>query len=376
MVVMMQKSGRIIIDCSTVNSDLLYKVGVVIPDPFIYFQIEDMEGVIVKCLEYSRVKKFAKKNINVFLPEEISGSADLMSNKDVLKGLIDKYSINCFEVAENFPVVYADYLRKLGLTVKVIGGCFFPEREAKSPEEIINIREAAKVVESCMYRAESIIKESSVNDNNILIWNNEVLTSEILHKEINLEAVKHDAVAQDTIAASGKDSSQPHNAGSGSVKADVPIVVDIFPRMNKTGYWGDMTRTFVKGQAPEIVKKAYAAVKIAKNETKKIMKSGVDPAKVHNLAVEILDKHGFKTGNKDGEFYGFFHSLGHGVGLDIHEPPLVGARALKPLVLNSVVTVEPGVYYEKWGGVRLEDMVIVNENGIECITDYPENLEI
>jgi Xaa-Pro aminopeptidase len=372
----MQKSGRIIIDSSTTNSDLLYKVGVVIPDPFIYFQINDTEGVIVKCLEYSRVKKFAKKNIKVFSPEEIIGSSEPAQNKDVLKSLIEKYNVNYFDVAENFPVAYADYIRGLGVTLKVVEGCFFPEREIKDELEISYIREAAKVVENCMRRAENIIRESSVNNEDFLVWNDEILTSEILHKEINLEVVKHAAVAQDTIAASGKDSSQPHNVGSGPVKAGVPIVVDIFPRMNKTGYWGDMTRTFVKGEASEVVKKAYEAVKIAKNETEKIIKSGGDPAAVHNLAVDILDKHGFKTGNKDGEFYGFFHSLGHGVGLDIHEPPLVGARALKPFLLNSVVTVEPGVYYEEWGGVRLEDMVIIKEDGIEVMTEYPEILEI
>ena len=373
----MQSNGRIIIDCSTTNSDLLYKVGVVVQDPFIYFQIGNTEGVIVKSLEYSRVKKFAGKNIEVFLPEEIADSADSgKNNKNILKCLIKKYNVNCFEVPETFPVLYADFIRDSGVKVKVIEGCFFPEREVKDELEIKHLREAVKTVELCMLRAENIIKESSVDKDNILVWNSKILTSETLHKEINLEAVKNDAVAQDTIAASGSDSSQPHNVGAGPIKAGTPIVVDIFPRMNKTGYWGDMTRTFVKGKAPEIVKKAYYAVKKAKERAKEMIKAGGIPADVHNSAEGVLNSEGFKTGKKDGEFYGFFHSLGHGVGLDLHEYPLVGGKTLKPFLINSVVTVEPGVYYKEWGGIRLEDMVIVMENGIECITDYPEILEI
>ena len=368
--------GRIIIDCSTTNSDLLYKIGIVIPDPFIYFQINSTEGVVVKSLEYARVKKFAKKGIQVFLPKDITGSDDLALSKDVIKSLIKKYEITSFEVAENFPVVYADFIRNINVEVNVVEGCFFPEREIKVEQEIKNIKEAARVVELCMRRAENIIKEAVIKKDNFLIWNNEKLTSEILQREINLEAVKNDAVAQDTIAAAGNDSSQPHNVGSGPIKAGEPIVIDIFPRMDKTGYWGDMTRTFVKGQAPETVKKAYIAVKEAKEKTKELIKVGGNPSEAHNLAVNILNEHGFKTGIEDGEYYGFFHSLGHGVGLDIHESPLIGARTTEPFKMNSVVTVEPGVYYSDWGGVRLEDMVIVKDDGIECITGYPEVLEI
>jgi Xaa-Pro aminopeptidase len=373
----MHKTGKVLIDCSTTNSDLLYRVGVVIPDPFIYFQIDDTEAVIVRSLEYSRVKKFSKKNIQVFLPEEIVDSPDLaLNNKNILKGLLKKYNVSCMKVPELFPVVYADSIRDVGVNVEIVEGSFFPEREVKNELELASIREAVKVVELCMLHAENIIKESSVDDDNILKWNGNILTSEILHKEINLQAVKYDAVALDTIVASGVDSSQPHNVGAGPIKSGTPIVVDIFPRMNKTGYWGDMTRTFVKGKAPDIVKRAYEAVKEAKSRSKEMIKVGEKPATVHNLALEILNNAGFPTGKKDGEFYGFFHSLGHGVGLDIHESPLVGARTLKPFAKNSVITVEPGVYYKEWGGIRLEDMVIVKENGVECITDYPEKLEI
>ena len=374
----MSCKGEILYDSSTVNSDLLYKVGVFVPDPFLYFKVEDKEYVVVKSLEYGRVKEHAKSSINVLLPEDvIEGKSSSVDEKALIKAVIEKYRIEEFRVPEKFPVYLADHIRSLNVNLDVVAGDFYPDRICKYSDEVINIREAARGVEYCMSRVEDILREATVDGDGNLIWNNNFLTSEILHKEVNIAAVKKNATAVDTIAASGIDGSQPHNVGSGIIKEGEPIVVDIFPRMNKTGYWGDMTRTFVKGTAPEIVKQAYKAVFAAKKVAIDAMKAGVKASDMHSLAKTTLEEHGFLTGRDDsGEYYGFFHSLGHGVGLDIHEAPLLGLSNNKDLKENSVVTVEPGVYYKEWGGIRLEDMVLVKKDGVEIITDYPEVLEI
>jgi len=232
------------------------------------------------------------------------------------------------------------------------------------------------LTEKTMFRAESVIRESTIQDDGKLFWQGKELTSEIIKREINIEAVRGDAAALATIVACGKHGSQPHNTGSGVIMAGQPIVVDIFPRVESNGYWGDMTRTFVKGKAEKRVREAYAAVKGARDFAKGYIKAGVIPSELHKKVVAYLEDKGFKTGKSENSYFGFFHGLGHGLGLEIHEQPSVGSVNDKPLEVNNVVTVEPGVYYPEWGGVRLEDVVVVKENGIESFTDYPDCLEI
>lgn len=372
----MERNARLIIDNSLVNSDLLYKTGFIAPDPFIYTEIKGKESIIVSILEYQRAKDQVKDGISVYLINEFVEGEKLKDHKSVLAGIIKKFNISSLEVPGSFHVKYADFLRSLNLKLNVIDGYFFPEREVKSLAEINLISDACRIVEKAMKRAETIISESTVNNNYTLEWNNTILTSETLRKEINLEIVKNNAIGTDTIAASGIQSSQPHNVGNGPIKCNVPIVIDIFPRVNNTGYWGDMTRTFVKGKASKVVKNAYKAVKEAKSVVKRTMKEGIISADLQRLAVEVLKEYGFDTGIKDSIHYGFIHSLGHGVGLDIHEKPLIGVTNTNPLKKNNTVTVEPGLYYPEWGGVRLEDLVLVTEDGIKCLNNYEESLEI
>ncbi len=171
-------------------------------------------------------------------------------------------------------------------------------------------------------------------------------------------------------------SAKPHCKGSGILKAHEPIVIDIFPRLASSGYWGDLTRTVVKGSAPEIVKKAFNAVLEAREKAKEALKAGVIPAEIHQLATDILTQHGFHTGADEQGNYGFFHGLGHGVGLETHEAPRLSSGNFTPLKGNEIITVEPGVYYPQWGGIRLEDMVVIRPDGAECLNKIATFLEI
>ncbi|MCF7889064.1 MAG: hypothetical protein K9L78_02995, partial [Victivallales bacterium] len=134
---MKNNDGHLIIGASTVNSDLLYKVGVSVPDPIIYFKISDKEGVVVKRLEYERFKKSIKDNIPVFLPQDIvENSCAVPDEVKVLEEIIKKYKVQSFEVQKKFPIYYADLLRKLGVELKIAKGDFFPERKIKTKSEI------------------------------------------------------------------------------------------------------------------------------------------------------------------------------------------------------------------------------------------------
>jgi len=186
-----------------------------------------------------------------------------------------------------------------------------------------------------------------------------------------------DPVASGTICAGGSQSACPHDAGSGVLYAGTPIVMDVFPRSMTSGYWGDLTRTMVKGRAPEVVKRAYHAVLEAREHAKTLIRPGAVPEEIHNAAAAMLEKRGFLTGRNDVGDFGFFHGLGHGVGLEIHEAPRLSLRNRTPLKGGEIVTVEPGLYYPEWGGIRLEDMVYVEPSGAcRCLTQVEDFLEI
>lgn len=355
---------------------MLYATGFRAPDPFIYFAMGGKKGIIVSVLEYDRAMTERKPDINVFRYENFIKHGR-RGMGDILRVLAASLKVKTFKVPGSFPLLLADYLRKHGLEVKPAIGEFFPEREFKTEIEIIYLRDAQQIAGRAMRRAENILREAEFDRKGGLTWRKMPLTSEILRSEINLELVRNGAIAFSTIVAGGKQGAEPHNEGSGPLLAAFPIVIDIFPRISATGYCGDITRTFVKGKAPAVVKKAYDAVLKARESCKKMIKVGVNPVSVHEHAVSVLEKKGFKTGQReDGKSYGFFHGLGHGIGLEVHESPRMNLRNSKPFKGGEIVTVEPGLYYPEWGGIRLEDVVVVRSGHAECLTDYPNQLEI
>jgi Xaa-Pro aminopeptidase len=227
-----------------------------------------------------------------------------------------------------------------------------------------------------MNNTADILAEASVDPKGRLRWNGSLLTSEILRSEIELFLKKNACTASRTITACGKPAAEPHNVGSGVVMAGETIIVDIFPRSDSNGYWGDMTRTFVKGKAPAKVKRAFDAVFEAKEKARKAAKAGVSASFLHEMAFKVLEKRNFPTGFKGGRHFGFIHGLGHGVGLDIHEAPRVSPLNKEPLVAGNVVTIEPGLYYSEWGGVRIEDLIVITEDGSDTLNDPSAVLEI
>ena len=178
-----------------------------------------------------------------------------------------------------------------------------------------------------------------------------------------------------TIIASGDQCCDPHNEGSGPVKAHSSIIFDIFPRSQKTGYFGDLSRTVVRGRASERLKAAYATVQAGQQIAYRNIKNGVSGRDIHQKILDLFAARGFPTGRIDGRMQGFFHGTGHGLGLDIHEPPRI-SPAEATLRTGHVVTVEPGLYYLGMGGVRLEDVVVVTGKGNRNLTRAPQFLEI
>lgn len=368
----MEKFIRLITGSGENCADIRYATGISTPDDFIFFEYGNSRCAIMSALEIDRAKANAKPGVEV-IPESSFGK---ITRTNICSAIAEKCQCRNFIVPDSFPLGLADKMRQAGLTVVPDDRSFFPEREFKSDSEVRFIIEAQRAAEAGVAQAVEILRQSEINGDELL-WNGKLLTSEILRAEIDSAILRCGMLPTGTICAGGSQGAQPHNAGSGPLKANAPIVMDIFPRSPVTGYWGDLTRTVVRGKASDIVKRAYEAVLEAREYAKTLIKTGAYGAAIHCAAEGILEKHHFFTGaNEQGQF-GFFHGLGHGVGLEIHEAPRLSPRAKTALKGGEVVTVEPGLYYPEWGGIRLEDLVYLPKEGSAvCLTEAPDFLEI
>ena len=369
----MSRVGKLMISSGEKSPDMRYASGVSTPDDIIWFQADSVKGVIASPLEFDRLKADGRCDTTVFPIDEFNGPHYL----DILKNLAQRYRLDGFVVPENFPLLMADRLRENGLSVEAVEEGFFPEREFKTLDEVAKITSSLRAAEAGCRRAFEVLRESGVDNDGKLVWQGEVLTSEILRSEIDCTMLKMGCLPTGTICAGAAQGAQPHNQGSGPLYANTPIVMDIFPKSSVTGYWGDLTRTVVRGRAQDVVKKAYDAVLEARELAKTLVNIGADPSAIHAAAASAMEKRGFMTGVSDSGNYGFFHGLGHGVGLDIHEAPRLSPRNSQPLRGGEVITIEPGLYYPEWGGIRLEDMAYIAPSGkVETLTEIETFLEL
>jgi Xaa-Pro aminopeptidase len=287
-----------------------------------------------------------------------------------------RLNIRRVSVPEQFSLGMARGLERAGFTVEVLKQPAYPRRLIKSEAEINCITEVQRQVERAMRAAEAMLRRSRIKKNRLVLAGR-TLTAEDLRRVINLTLMEAGIVAAQTVVAPGDQAVDPHNLGSGPIRPHQPVVVDIFPRSSISQYFADMTRTVLKGRPSAALWKQYRAVLRAQKIALSMIRPGVAVRTVHRAVAECFERLGYPTGEKDGRLQGFTHSTGHGVGLQIHEPPKIGL--VPPTVRfrkGMVVTVEPGLYYLGTGGVRLEDLVVVVEQGIRNLTRYPKTLAI
>jgi Xaa-Pro aminopeptidase len=294
----------------------------------------------------------------------------------VIRAVLKDNQAKKVNVPQSFPFGLARQLRDLKVKVKLCKNGCFPSRELKTPEEIKKISAALMMAEVGLSEGIQTLKRAKVDRNRRLVYNNAPLTSERLRAIIDTAIIQAGGFANHTIVASGDQACDPHEKGYGPIKANVPIILDVFPRSQKTGYFGDITRTVVKGRASESVRKMYHCVAHAQDVAFKHLQNGASGREIHTMVSDYFDSQGFKTGKENGRMQGFFHSTGHGVGLEIHESPSLGKNSKDAMRAGHVVTVEPGLYYVGVGGVRLEDMAYVTRKGPKNLTKFEKVLEI
>ena len=358
---------------------MLYATGFFVPDPFIFFQHRGRKYVVMSDLEIDRAKKQAEVDHVLSLSLYQKRLREIGKNSpttvDVLEIVLRERGIHSLTVPANFPVLLTDELRSRDFFLQVKMDPFFSERERKRADEVKKIRDSLRVAELGLDAGIKALKKAKIGRDRYLYLNGSRLTSEAIKTIVNTTIMAQGWVPSHTIVSSGDQCCDPHHEGSGPLKADTSIIFDIFPRSQKSGYFGDLSRTVVRGRAPERLKKAYVTVQAGQEVAFRLIRNGAKGKEIHEKILALFEQRGFSTGKIDGRMQGFFHGTGHGLGLDIHEPPRI-ASTEATLRTGHVVTVEPGLYYLGMGGVRLEDVVLVTKNGNRNLTRYPQFLEI
>lgn len=375
----MKKDTLLIIDTTENNADLLYRTNFFVPDPVLYIEHNGEKILLLSDLEIDRGREEATVNrvlsLSDYQKKLISKKRKRIRFVDIVDEVLKDLKIKKALVPGMFPAKYADELRKRGYTIKVSQEePFFKERLVKTPKEIASLKDALRKTARAMDLAIRMVASSEIKRNK-LYMNGQALTSEKIKGEINSELSRMSYHASHTIVASGVQSSMPHHSGEGPIFADKPLIIDIFPRSQDTGYFGDMTRTVIRGEPSEKLIKMYNTVLAGQKLGISMIKDGVKSKDVHTAIVEYFNECGFETGNISGKQQGFIHSTGHGLGLEIHEPPRIGMGD-EILREGNVVTVEPGLYYEKIGGIRIEDVVVVEKKGCTNLTKYPKRFRV
>ena len=367
----------LIVAASETDPDMLYATKFWAPDPFIFLERNGKRTLVLSDLEIDRGRKQAKADEFISLNQlerEMQGkSKKAPPYEKVLAHFLQKRGVRSTIVPANFPLGYAQELAANKIRVQTTNGLFWPEREAKSENEVEMIGRALRITEKGLKRAIEVLKASKPGPGKRLRWNGKTLTSEMLRAEIDSAILRAGGIPTGTIVAGGDQACDPHERGFGPLYANSLIILDVFPRDAKTGYFGDMTRTVLRGHASEAQRKLWETVKAGQLLALKKIKAGVEGMTIHKAIQELFAKRGFPTEVRKGKNVGFFHGTGHGLGLEIHEHPRLQKVTLKD---RQVLTVEPGLYYPGLGGARQEDVVVVTKIGCKILSRFPKQLEI
>jgi Xaa-Pro aminopeptidase len=360
------------------DANMLYAAGFFVPDPFIFFQHKKIKHIVMSDLEIDRAKKQAKADRVLSLSlyqRKLRKLGKTPGIIDILDLLFRERGIRTLIVPANFSALLADQLRAKGFSVQIKRDPFWPKRETKNNLEVKQITESLHIATLGLQAGIRMLKRTTTKRDGYLYLNGTRLTSEMLKTAVNTTIMAQGWVPSHTIISSGNQCVDPHNEGSGPVKANTSIIFDIFPRSQHNGYFGDLSRTVVRGRASDKLKEIYATVQAGQQIGYRQIRDGVNGKDVHQNILDMFAARGFPTGRINGRMQGFFHGTGHGLGLDIHEPPRI-APIDAILKTGHVVTVEPGLYYIGVGGVRLEDVVLVTAKGNRNLTNCPQFLEI
>ncbi|MDR2430050.1 MAG: Xaa-Pro peptidase family protein [Puniceicoccales bacterium] len=362
------------------NADMRWFSRFHASDPLLALSAKGKKIGVVSLLEVTRARKESVFDEVLNLQDLLAGVRASNANAgiaEVVLALAARHGVNAFAVPSDFPASLYQRITALGLRLDIGEAPFFRRRVVKSAGEIAAIRAANRASSAGFKAVEKILAGSEIRRGNV--WHGgRALTSERLKTAVEQACLSAGALnVAGLIVAAADQAVDCHCSGSGVIPANALIVVDVFPRSSATGYFGDMTRTYLKGRATAEQRRLVGTVRAAQQAALAAIKPGRSGAAVYKVVKDFFEAAGYATAVNAANGYqeGFFHGLGHGLGLDVHEEPSLGARGVAPLRAGMVVTVEPGLYYLGLGGCRIEDVVVVTATGCELLSRHPYRWE-
>jgi Xaa-Pro aminopeptidase len=353
-------------------------------DSFVYAEVDGRRVVAISAMEGSRIEALGT-GLEVRPYQELGVDELLRSGLDVhevrielARRFVRGLGIVHASVPQAFPVRAADTLRADGVELTVDQKLFDGRRRVKSQHELAGIRRAQAASEAAMGSARDLLRRSEPHGGGRAI-DGQPLTCELLKERIQAVLLAHGALAQEIIVSHGPQTAIAHDNGSGAIAADDVVLVDLFPKDTESACFADMTRTFALGEVTEELYRWHGHCKEALDLALTLVRPGANGGDVYREVCALFEARGYPTNltKQPGEILreGFNHPLGHGVGLEAHESPGLG-RAKDELVAGDVIAIEPGLYREGLGGIRLEDLVLVTDDGYELLTDFPYDVRI
>lgn len=365
-----------------VNNALYHTIRFLVGDPAAFIEWPTgKRSLILRDIEMERARKSARVD-DVHCPADFAPPAGLSGDRETATAQALAECLARKDVTEvlsdrTLPLIYADHLAQRGIAVGYDPDLGVAARRRKDDQEVAWLRHAQQITERVMRRACETIARAEARRGGILFHDGSELTSERVRFLIDVWLLELGFQNQESILAGGPQGADCHCLGFGPFCTGQPVIVDIFPQDRQTRYHGDCTRTVVHGEIPDDVARMHAAVIKAKREATAACRAGVTGEAVHAATIQAIESAGFRMGlpkPEDPETYcAMTHGTGHGIGLDIHEPPLLD-RGGPELVVGDVLTIEPGLYCRAIGGLRVEDMVVVREQGCENFNELPEGL--
>jgi Xaa-Pro aminopeptidase len=365
------------------SPEMRHEVPIPIPDPFLYAEHDGKRHVVASSFELDRIAEVAPgldiTPLEEFGIDELYAqglSRDLIDLEVVLRAT-QRFGIGEAAVPPTFPLELADHLRAKGIGITSEREHFVARRRVKNEAELAGIRRAQRAAEAAMGAARELLRAAE-RQNGSLVVDGEALTCERIKLAVEQAFTANGAFADEFIVSHGPQTAIGHDMGSGPIAPDEPVCLDLFPRDRESGCFADMTRTFVVGEPSEELLEYHRLCREALDRSVAAVKPGIAGSELNRICCDVFEEHGYPTllSKEPGEVLkdGFYHSLGHGVGLEVHEQPTLG-RGPGELVAGDVIAVEPGLYRNGYGGCRLEDLVLVTEEGPEVLTEYPYDLK-
>jgi len=374
----------VLIHAATTSPAMRHEVPLAVPDPFLYVEHGGRRYVVVTAFETERIGA-AAPDVEAMPPERFGIDELLRGGTHPDEAWLEVYTralreigVTGATVPHDFPLELADHLRAQGIELATDHELFDARRRSKTPTEVAGLRRAQRACEAALDTARELLRGAAATNGGALLLDGEPLTCERIKVEMQRVFVTHGVVADEFIVAHGAQGAVGHDMGSGPVSAGEAIVFDLWPRDGETAVYTDMTRTYVVGEVPDELREYHRLCKEALDRTTAAAGPGVNGRDLMQIACDLFAEHGYPTQltKEPGQVLhsGFFHGLGHGVGLEVHERPRLSVVG-DDLVPGDVITLEPGLYRAGYGGVRLEDILLVTEDGAETVTRYPYELE-